>query len=123
MDFTLKGDELKTQGARKMKPKVTQTVDEAIGREPFYPNADRRELAMILDMPFILKDARIVEAFETAFGVSDFALLLLEDSEGAQFTTLCGGMVVVKKIRLVLEGNLFPLMAVLSKGERYYDIN
>lgn len=118
----MKKDEVKTEGTRKMKPKVTQTISEAIGQEPFYPDADRRELAMILDMPFILKDARIVEQFETAFGVSDFALLLLEDSDGAQFTTLCGGMVVVKKIRLVLEGKLFPLMVVLSKGERYYDI-
>ena len=118
----MKKDEVKTEGKRVMKPKVVQSVSEAIGQEPFYPDSERRELASLLDSPYILQDARIVEQFETAFGVSDFALLLLVDADGAEFTTLCGGMVVVKKVRQVIEGKLFPLMATLVKTERYYDI-
>ena len=102
--------------------KSCKSMTEAIGQEPFYPDADRRELADCLESEFILQDARIVEGFTSAFGESDFALLKLVDGEGAIFTTLCGGMVVVKKVRQALTERLLPLRVTLNRHERYYDI-
>jgi len=102
--------------------KSCRSMTEAIGQAPFYPDADRRELADCLDKEFILQDARIVEGFTGAFGESDFALLYLVDGEGALFTTLCGGMVVVKKVHQALAEHLLPLRVTLYRHERYYDI-
>ena len=89
----------------------------------FYPDLPKVLLEAVLDVPCRVLDAQIVTDYEGPFGVSDFALLLLEDiATGAQNTTLCGGMVVVKKLRKAQADNLLPLLGTIVKPGRYYDI-
>lgn len=100
-----------------------KSFSEVISSSQFYPSIPREPFTNILDHPYRINDALIVEDFEGKFGLSTFALMLCEDLDtGAIFTTLCGGMVVVKKIRKALEGKMLPLIGTISKVGRYYDI-
>lgn len=99
-----------------------KTFREAVGGVAFYPDMPKQRLSDVLDSENVVLDAKIVEGFTSAFGESDFALLLCEDSEGNQFTTLCGGEVVIKKVRKAIVDKLLPLRATIIKPERYYDI-
>lgn len=112
------------KGVNMAKTETAQkTFSDEFGKGSFYPDIPKRPLAEVLDKTFSLVDATIIEGFESKFGTSDFSLLLLEDvSTGEQFTTLCGGMVVVKKVRQALDKKLLPLFATIVKPAQYYDI-
>lgn len=100
-----------------------KTFGDVMPSSQFYPDLPRESLTDILDRTYRIKDAQIVEDFEGAFGLSTFALMLCEDlNTGEIFTTLCGGMVVVKKIRKALDGKMLPLIGTIMKVGRYYDI-
>jgi hypothetical protein len=93
----------------------------------FYADIPKLPLADILDTEYLIKDVEIIENFNSKFGKSSFALLLLEDNEKNQVTTICGGMVIVEKCRKVLKDNLLPLYGTIQKieseeGNEYYDI-
>lgn len=89
----------------------------------FYPDLPKKSLTDILDRTYRIDDAAIIDDYEGKFGLSTFALLLCADlDDGVMFTSVCGGMVVVKKIRKALEGKMLPLIATISKVGRYYDI-
>ena len=117
---------LKSIGKGVNMPKAKQiqrTFSDEFGTGAFYPDLPKRPLAEILNKTFSILDATIVEGFESKYGTSDFALLLMEVvSTGEQFTTLCGGRVVVKKVRQALDKKLLPLSGTIIKLERYYDI-
>ena len=106
------------KGGYKMK-----TFGETIGRAKWYPDLPKVALKDLIDVQFELTDAIIVEDFESRFGLSTFALLLGARLDGGtSFTTLCGGMVVVKKIRKAVEEKLLPLLATIFWNDHYYDI-
>jgi len=98
------------------------------GSVNFYPDLARAPLETVLDRELLVLDAMIVEDFETQYGIGDFALLRLSDeATGEEFTTICGGRVVVRKVRKALAQRLLPLYGtiVLREGGahgRYYDI-
>jgi len=112
------------KGGSMAKAKETQrTFSDEFGKGTFYPDISRRPLEEVLDKTYSVLDATIVEGFESKYGESDFALILMEDvPTGEQFTTLCGGMVVVKKIRQALDRQIFPILGTIVKPGRYYDI-
>jgi len=100
-----------------------KSFGDVIPHGDFYPDLPREELGYILERTYRIVDATIVEDFEGKFGPSTFALMLMEDlDDGHQFTTLCGGMVVVKKVRKALEGKMLPLIGTICKPGRYFDI-
>lgn len=105
------------------KAEEIKTFSEAVGGTQFYPDLPKKPLSECLDKQYLVVDATIVYGFESKFGESDFALLLLQDmKDGSQFTTLCGGMVVVKKIAKALQDDILPLYGTITKQARYYDI-
>lgn len=94
----------------------------------FHPEVGRARLVDVLDTDCLIKDARIIEGFTSPYADSStFALILLESASGEQFTTICGGQVVVNKIRKALDDSLLPLYGKFQKvdskgGFWYYDI-
>ena len=93
------------------------------GKTEFYPDLPKRPLVEVLDRPLIVFDALIVRGYKSKFGESDFALLYCQDLETKdEFTVLCGGEVVVKKLTLAKQDGLLPLLGTISKPAAYYDI-
>ena len=99
-----------------------RTFSSELGGGQFYPDLPKRALREVLDHEYMVLDVAIVEGFDSAYGESDFALILMEDEKGEQFTTLCGGMVVLKKLRKAKDKDLLPLYGAIVKPDRYYDI-
>jgi len=106
-----------------MVKKTTKSFGDVMPKIEFYPDLPKLPLKDVLGEVYEITDALIVEDFDSAFGKSSFALLLLTHIEdGKQHTTLTGGMVVVKKIRYALEHKLLPLFGTVTFNGTYYDI-
>jgi hypothetical protein len=104
--------------------KELKRVSDIVGKGQFYPEMPKKALNDVLGKDYELTDATIVRDFDSKFGKSNFALLLLTDlKSGEQFTTLCGGMVVVKKVQHLLAYDALPVVACIVNTGRYYDIN
>lgn len=107
-----------------MPKKTTTTFGEVMPKIEFYPDLPKVELKTILDRELEVTDAQVVRDFDSKFGKSDFVLLLFTDPvDGLQYTTLCGGVVIVKKIQYALDNRLLPLLGIISRPGDYYDIN
>ena len=105
------------------KDKPQKTFSDHFKSIDFYPDLPKLDLEDVLDKPFLIKDALVVKGFKSEFGESDFALILLEDLENfSRCTTLCGGMVVVKKLEQARAQRLLPLIGTICKPAHYYDI-
>ncbi|MBA7712050.1 hypothetical protein ES703_121018 [subsurface metagenome] len=101
-----------------------KTFGEVMPKIEFHPDLPKVELKSLMDMEIEVTDAMIVRDFNSKFGSSDFALLLITNqADGTQYTTLCGGMVVVKKLQYALDNRLLPLRGTITKDVDYYDIN
>ena len=114
-----------------MKEKGTanrSTFGDKYGATQFHQELPKLALEDVIGNQYLVKEVRIVEGFMSKFGKSDFALLLLENEAGELATTLCGGAVVVDKLRKAINDGALPLYGTLSKvesgeGNEYYDIN
>ncbi|MBA7571617.1 hypothetical protein ES708_13383 [subsurface metagenome] len=107
-----------------MSRKTTKSFGDVMPKIEFYPDLPKLPLKDVLGEVYEITDAQIVEDFDSQFGKSDFALLLLTHIEsGKQYTTLAGGMVVVKKIKYALEHKLLPLFGTVTYNGTYYDIS
>jgi len=107
-----------------MTKEETKRFGDVMPEIEFYPDLPRTSLLEILDTEIEVIAAQIVEEFDSKFGKSGFALLLFNNSvNGEQSTTLCGGIVVIKKVKYALSHNLLPLKGVITYNGRYYDIN
>lgn len=107
-----------------MVKKTTKSFTDVMPKIEFYPDLPKLPLKDVLGEVYEITDAQIVEDFDGAFGKSDFALMLLTHIEdGKQYTTLAGGMVVVKKIRYALKHQLLPLFGTVTFNGTYYDIS
>lgn len=101
----------------------TGTFSDHYAAVEFYPDLPKKSLEDILDVGHSILDVHIVEGFKSKFGESNFALILMETLDtGEQFTTLCGGEVVVKKVADAKKKRLLPLIGVITKPAHYYDI-
>jgi len=100
-----------------------KSVSDVIGSTQFYPDIPKMALTDIQEVTHRLIDATVIKDFESEYGVHDLALLLVEDLlTGEQYTTACSGMVVVKKIKQLVNLKAMPLLATISKKGRYWDI-
>ncbi|MBA7567227.1 hypothetical protein ES708_08936 [subsurface metagenome] len=106
-----------------MPKEKTKSFNDVMPKIEFHPDLPKLPLADVLGEVYEITDALIVEGFDSQFGKSDFALLLLTDlKEGKQYTTLAGGIVVVKKVRYALDHKLLPLFGTVTYNGTYYDI-
>ena len=89
----------------------------------FYPDHPKRDLENVLNNPYIVLDCHIVKGFKSQFGESDFALILMKELyNDDEFTVLCGGEVVVRKLSQAKSDGLLPLYGTIVKPAHYYDI-
>lgn len=106
-----------------------QTVSSYIGREPFHPEIpkeSRRYIRELVDQTFILYDATVIPDYQSEFGVSPMALLLLEDGNGQRFTTGSFNQVVINQVSKMLGKEDFPpeegIEVTVRKTDRYYHL-
>lgn len=105
------------------KQPVYKTFSDHFAAVEFYPDHSKRDLNDLIDKSFIVLDCHIVKGFKSQFGESDFALILMKDPDSdTEFTTLCGGEVVVKKLSQAKADGLLPLYGTIVKPAHYYDI-
>ena len=119
-----KGDLIRM--AKTKEPKRKRVCDVVGGGEPFYPDAVKMPLDEVIKLGDVLiRDARIIEDFETDYGKHDLALIAFSNLEGDGeeiSTCACSGIVVVKKIKALLEEHFLPIIGSFVKNERYYDL-
>lgn len=106
-----------------------KTVSEYIGREPFHPEIPetaRRLFKDLVNESFKLHDATVIMDFETEYGTSPLAIMLLEDGKGDKFTTASFNTVVVNQVSKMLGKEDFPpeepLHVTIKKTDRYYHL-
>jgi len=100
-----------------------KSVSDLVGGSQFYPDLKQIALSDIAEVTHSLLDAAVLEDIEGDYGTHDAALLLLEDLiTGEQYTTICSGMVVLKKVRKLIELKPWPILATITKRGRYWDI-
>jgi len=106
-----------------MVKKTTKSFGDVMPKIEFYPDLPKLPLKDMLGEVYEITDAQIIDDFDSQFGKSSFALLLCTAlADGKQYTTLSGGMVVVKKIRYALDRKLLPLFGTITFNGTYYDI-
>lgn len=100
-----------------------KSFSDVTGGGQFYPELPKVKLADILGKTFVMRDAVIIENYEGKWGIHDFAIMLLVNHEtGEEFTCACSGQVILKKVRIALEKEALPLLATITRTQRYYDI-
>lgn len=118
--------------------KKYNTFIEAVGGAKFHSDIPQIALKDVMDIQLLVKEAVIIEDFQTKFGLSTFAIMLIEfegsyegsdkkiegsaDVSTFEHTLLCSGEVVVKKIRKALDKKLLPLLGTITYNGSYYDI-
>ena len=106
-----------------MPKKATKSFNDVMPKIEFYPDLPKVKLEDIMNIEVEVTDAKIIKDFTTAYGDHDFALLLLTtEPDGKQMTTICSGMVILKKVQYALDNKLLPLRATITKDAAYYDI-
>ena len=92
--------------------------------EPFYPDAERKNLSDMVGETLLIKEAVILTDVQGQYGKSDLALMGIADSPEAEVTATVAssGMVVLKKIRQLIDRRGMPCYAKVVKDEAYYDL-
>lgn len=100
------------------------------GSIDFYKEMPQVELSEILGKDMVLMDARILRDWDSEYGKSDWCLMYMrnQDVEGlpSEFTTKCGGKVLVRRIGELQARKSFPcIVSVVMQGNEdkpYYNI-
>ncbi len=99
------------------------------GTISFYPEYPQRDIDAVVGRDFLFMDARIMRDWKSDYGkgTSDWCLIQAQDPEnGENFTTKCGGVVLVKRMQELLSRKAFPIVgSIVMQGEtdrQYYNI-
>lgn len=100
------------------------------GSIDFYKELPTVDLKEILGKDIVLVDARIMKDWESEYGKSDWVLMygLNNDIEGlpSDFTTKCGGKVLVRRVGELIARKALPcIVSVVTQGSEdrtYYNI-
>lgn len=99
------------------------------GKIDFYPEYPRLDLeTQVLGKDWIIMDVQIMKEWKSDFGgTSDWCLICIQDQESGQnYTTKCGGVVLVKRMAELKARKAFPIVgAIVMQGgtERpYYQV-
>ena len=103
------------------KPKPRQParrVSDVLPSGNLWPDLPRRELDDLLDRDMVILDFSFLNGRYGRFAVIKARL---PDQEG-EFTTACGGEVVVRKLDDLKERRALPILGAISYNEKYYDL-
>lgn len=123
----------KKDGENLMKDKETKEkrVSDVIGdgKIDFYPDMPRTDLEDVLGRDIMIMDARIMKDWKSDYGngLSDWCLIQYQDREsGENYTTKCGGVVLVKRMAELISRKAFPIVgSIVTQGDSerpYYNI-
>ena len=110
--------------SKKEYPRLSDALKDG-ARKEFHAGVPRLQAREALDNEYTLFDTTIIENFEGQYGISSFALLYVNDKSENEFVIVCGGMVVVDKIRKIQKTDLLPLRMKIvetptEKGSGHY---
>lgn len=96
----------------------------------FYPDLEKVDLEDVLSKDLILMDAKVLRDWPSEYsstGKADWCLLYFqEEATGREFTTKCGGVVLVKRVADLLARKVLPVIACIkTQGDAekpYYNI-
>lgn len=107
--------------------RVTDVIGD--GKINFYPDYPQRDIEELLGKDVMIMDVRIMRDWKSDYGTgtSDWCLIQAQDMEsGEDFTTKCGGVVLVKRMAELLGRKCFPIVgAIVMQGDSerpYYNI-
>lgn len=107
--------------ARLPRRRVSDVVDNGL-----WPDLPQRNNADLIGVDFVISDFKILHSQEYD---NDYAVMKCADAgDGEEFTSLCGGGVVVDKLRTLRAQNALPIIASLTEvkakrgGRDYFDI-
>lgn len=99
------------------------------GEIEFYPEYPRKDLDDgVLGKDWVIMDVDIMRDWKSEYGgTSDWCLICIQDPEtGENYTTKCGGVVLVKRMAELKARKAFPIVgAIVMKGDSerpYYQI-
>ena len=93
-------------------------VSEVLPSGNLWPDLPRREISDLLDKDMLIKDFSLLNG---RFGKFAVILATFPDSDD-EFTTACGGEVVVRKLDELKEKRELPILGAVSFNEKYYDL-
>ena len=97
----------------------TKGIKDALGdgKIDFHGDLPKTEFKELVGAQFLIKQIKIVKDWDSVFGASDFALLLIEFIDGRPRTTLAGGRAVMRQCRKLIDGRLLPVRVKLTMRE------
>jgi hypothetical protein len=104
-----------------------QNIKQALGGKiKFHEELDRIDKERLVAAKFVLRDAAIISDWDSQYGTSSFALLMVQLEDGKNYTTLAGGVAIVRQVQKLIKRGLMPghidccLNKVLSENDRQY---
>jgi hypothetical protein len=86
-----------------------ESVKDALGGKiKFHEELDRIDKAQLVAGKFVLRDATIVSDWDSQYGTSSFALLVVQLENGKSYTTLTGGVAIVRQVQKLLKRGKLP---------------
>ena len=93
-----------------------KTISDVLDTVPFYPDIARIPMTDVEDVTLRLLDAKVIKDLEGDYGVHDLAMMLTEDLiTHDYYVILCSGQVVLRKVKLVIDGKFMPILATLTR--------
>lgn len=83
-----------------------------------WPDKAKVDLQELIGSDIIVKDFSVLTGAYNEYAV----ILFTYPGQAEELTTLCGGMVVIKKLQEAKEKGLLPLLGAVQHDQRYYDI-
>ena len=93
-------------------------VSEVLPSGNLWPDLPRREISDLLDKDMLIKDFSLLNG---RFGKFAVIMATFPDSDD-EFTTACGGEVVVRKLDELKEKRELPILGAISYNDKYYDL-
>lgn len=86
-----------------------ESIKDALGGKiKFHEELDRIDKDKLVAGKFILRDATIVSDWDSQYGTSSFALLMVQLEDGKNYTTLAGGVAIVRQVQKLLKRGKLP---------------
>lgn len=85
------------------------------GKIDFHKDLPQCKFDDLVDHTFLIREIKMIEGWDGFYGTSNFGLLLGQLRDGRKFTTLAGGIAVVKQLRNFINKRRFPVKVTLTQ--------
>lgn len=85
------------------------------GKIDFHNELPKIKFVELLASKFVIRQIKIVEDWDSTFGTSEFALMMIGTSDGKKATTLAGGRAIVRQAKKLLVAHGLPVSVTLNQ--------